>query len=267
MTIFEFDDYKLYLRGWMRSRPHRGRGEVLRLAKAIGVHSTLVSQVLNGPKDFTLEQTQALGEHLGLIATESEYLMNLVQRERAGTPKLKKHFAGQLEKLKTQSLELSQRVKRDRVLSDLESARFYSDWIYSAVGLQTSVKGFDSIEKLAEHFGLPRAKMAEMVQFLLSAGLLHDHDGRLEMGAQRTHLESGSPFLKQHHVNWRLRSMQKASGLSADELMFTAPMSLSRKDFLKLREQLVGLIQSVFELAKDSEAETLACLNIDWIRI
>lgn len=236
------------------------------MAKALGVHSTLVSQVLNGDKDFSLEQALLASEHVGLSGMESEYLLALVQRERAGSAKLRAHFAEKLASLKRESLQLAKRVTQDRVLTDLEKARFYSDWIYSALGLQTSVRGFDTIDKLAEHFELPRARVAEMVQFMLSSGLLREQSGALTMGAQRVHLEHGSPFLKQHHLNWRLKSMQRASDLSNEELMFTAPMSLSRADFMKLREQLVTVIKGVFELAKDSEAEQLACLNIDWFR-
>jgi uncharacterized protein (TIGR02147 family) len=267
MTIFEFSDYRLYLRQWIASRPRKGHGEIQRLAGAIRVHPTLVSQVLAGSKHFSLEQGQELGEYLGLVELEHDYLLALLQFKRAGSAKLRAHFKLKLDGLKKTSQRLSERLPVDRLLNDQEKAIFYSDWIYSAIRLQTSVKGYDSLDALSEKFHLPRAKVGAILKFLVSCGLCIESSGRYEMGVNRTHLEQDSPFLKQHHGNWRLKSMQQASRLGADELMFTGPMSLSHADFAMFREELVVLIKRAFQIAKDSDAEQLVCLNIDWIKV
>ena len=49
--------------------------------------------------------------------------------------------------------------------------------------------------------------------------------------------------------------------------MFTGPMSLSQSDYRLFREELIQLIKRVYAMAKASEPELLACLNIDWIKI
>src|SRR4051812_25961989 len=110
MSVFQFDEYKAYVQQWIRTKPQGGRGEVMKIAAALGVHSTLVSQVLKGSKDFTLEQAHALSGHIGLTDLEREYLLALVQRDRAGTAELKRFFIAQLDKLKRQSLRISQRI-------------------------------------------------------------------------------------------------------------------------------------------------------------
>lgn len=48
------------------------------------------------------------------------------------------------------------------------------------------------------------------------------------------------------------------------ELFFTAPMSISKKDFARIRERLNAFIKEAVEIAKESQAEELCCLNIDF---
>ena len=81
---------------------------------------------------------------------------------------------------------------------------------------------------------------------------------------QSTHLEKGSPHLSRFQKDWRLIAIEHAQKLSEDELMFTGPVTLSKSDFLKLREQLVQNIKDFLKVVHPSEAEEIACLNIDW---
>ena len=52
MTIFEFLDYKAFLKKFLRTRKTLGRGSMARLAEHINVHPTFISQVISGSKDF-----------------------------------------------------------------------------------------------------------------------------------------------------------------------------------------------------------------------
>jgi uncharacterized protein (TIGR02147 family) len=267
MQIFEYDHYKPYLKDWMKTQPRRGHGETQRLAEAIGVHPTLVSQVLRGDKELTLEQGMLAAEYLSLTEFETEYLLALIQLARSGNTALQKHFKKRLLAMKQDSLKVAKRIKKDRELNDVQKAQFYSDWIYSAIRLQTSIEGFKSVDKLAERFDLPRANVVAIAEFLQDAGLIEASAKGLQLGSQRTHLDPSSPFLRQHHTNWRLQALNRAPNLSEQELMFTAPMSVSHQDFLSIRGDLMDLIKTVFKIATDSKAETVACLNFDWFQV
>ncbi len=48
------------------------------------------------------------------------------------------------------------------------------------------------------------------------------------------------------------------------EIMYTGQVSLSKKDFVKIRDQLGELLKSAMAIVKDSPADEIACLNIDW---
>lgn len=265
MNLFEFDDYRAYIRSRLKQMPRGGRGQVNQIADALGVHGTLVSQVLNGAKDFTLEQGEALTRYLGLVGVEIEYFLTLIQRERAGTVALRRIFDTRLATLKRESLKLSKRVTRDRELSESEKAQFYSDWIYSAIRLMTDIPGYQTRDRLNEVFDLDPSRVATVLQFLVRTGLLIETADGYAVGVQRTFLEQDSPFVRQHHANWRLRAIDRASDLSGDEMMFTCPVALSEQDFAQFREELAQLIKKFYERVKTSPSERLACLNIDWI--
>ena len=52
-----------------------------------------------------------------------------------------------------------------------------------------------------------------------------------------------------------------------DELMYTGQFSLSKKDFETLRENLTEFLKTTNQVVKESKAEDLACLNVDWFWI
>jgi uncharacterized protein (TIGR02147 family) len=269
MTIFTFQDTRSFLRSYITELPRKGRGEISRIARHLSVSTTLVSQVLAGEKSFTAEQSRALTKYLGLVGIEADYLMFLVQSDRAGSMELREFWKSKLDELRERSLKLSNRVSPKRVLNEQERATFYSSPLYSAIRLYTSVgEAGKSAAEIAERFRITRAKTAEILKFLTETGLCGQRSERYFMGAQSTHLEKGSAFLPRHHSNWRLRAIRHSEELSDSELMYTAPVSLSRADFDHLREEMVGMIKKFLHTVHASPAEDVACLNLDffWVR-
>src|SRR4051794_16485735 len=100
MSIFEFLDYRRFLRRHIDHLPKKGRGEVSRIAQAAGVHPSLLSQVLTGDKNLSLEQAQIIAEYLDLTHQETEYFLLMVQHQRAGTAKLRTYFAAKMDQVK-----------------------------------------------------------------------------------------------------------------------------------------------------------------------
>ncbi len=265
MTLFKFNDSRLYLRHYISALPKNGRGEALKIARHLGVSTTLISQILTGEKSFTLEQAQSLVGYLGLTEIETDYLLFMVQLERAGSADLKKFWQGKLREIQDRALKISNRIKPAHNLSEQERAVFYSTPLYSAIRLFTSVgKKGKSLGEICDRFELPRAKTTEMLRFLCETGLCVLKSERYFMGTQSTHLEFGSPHLFRHHSNWRVKAISRSERLSDKELMYTAPVSLSKEDFEELREKMVVFIQDFLKTVHASPAEEVACLNLDF---
>ena len=87
------------------------------------------------------------------------------------------------------------------------------------------------------------------------------------MGPAVIFLTIDSPHAVKHHANWRLRAMQKFDTREESELFYTTPMSMSKADFLKIRELLAKAIEETLAICKDSKSEEVVNLNIDFFKV
>ena len=102
------------------------------------------------------------------------------------------------------------------------------------------------------------------MEFLVATGFCIRKNDQFLMGTQKTHVESDSPNMIHHHTNWRIQAMAECKNLAKNELMLTAPISLSASDFENLREQMLKFIEDFLKTVHDSTAEDIACFNLDF---
>lgn len=265
--IFDFQDYRKFVLSWIHSHPKRGRGQYQKIAKHLHVHSTLVSQIFKGDRELTLEQATLLTNYLGLNELETDYFLLLVLRERAGSVHLQLILDRQIEKMQSEAHQLIRRLSHTKRLNQEDQAIFYSAWFYSAVRLLTSIPHFQTREKIYDYFDLPSKLIDRVLDFLTSKSLCLYRDGKYQLGPSVTHLESTAPFAPQHHMNWRHKAMERYHKLEDDELIYSAPLTLSEKDALEFRADLVKFIEVLGKRVRPSSPERLMCFNVDWFRI
>lgn len=267
MNIFNYTNYKLYVNERIKTLPKRGHGEYLRIAKFIGLHTTSVSQIFKGNKDLSLEQAAKLAQYFGLSELESDYFLNLVEFEKAGNAELKVLIEARIRKIKNHSLDLVNRIPKDKILSDSEKAKFYSLWYYSAIRLLVDVPEYQNRELIANRLGLSLKTVNESIDFLLSMGLLEYEDIKLKVGLKRTFIESSSNLVARHHINWRLKTIERFDTLEhLKDFVFTSPMTISIEDGMKIRELLSQTVEKIMKLNSSSKSEDLYILNIDWLK-
>lgn len=267
MEIFDFDDYKRFIAFVISKRPQKGYGENSKIAKALNIHTSLVSQILNGPKDFNYEQACELAHYLSLSELEEDYFLALVQLARAGTPRSRDKAQVHLKQIRKRSEKLKERISTETVLSDSDSATFFSNWYYAAVKLFVSLPEFKSVSEMAQQLRLPINLTNEVLHFLLGNGLLILENGTYKQGHSKIHIGADSPFVTSHHVNWRIKALEAIKNKSEDNLVFTMPANLSFSDAKKIRKALVKVIEECANTVDASKAETMFSLNIDWVKI
>src|ERR1700687_6111189 len=113
ISIYDFDNYRLFLDSWILTQPHNGHGIRRSMAKAAGVSSSLISLILSGQKELSAEQAIELAEFVGLNENESDYFHLLVLFARAGSNKLQQSFAKKIKQAKERAQKLSSRVRKD----------------------------------------------------------------------------------------------------------------------------------------------------------
>jgi len=266
--IYLFSDYRKFLKDTIASRPAKGRGELQRIAKFAGIHSSILSQVFQGKRELTSEQAASVAHYLELSEPETTYFLLLTQSARAGTERLRKIVRKQLDELKAAQTQIASRVKSTRSLSHEEKAIFYSSWFYSAIRVLSALPEFTTKEALRKKVRLSPEKFRGVLGFLLENGLCLEENGKISPGPLWTHLEGDSPLVARHHANWRIKAMEKHPSMdNAQELAFTSPMALSKSDAQKIRARLVDSIDQICKIAAPSESEAVYFLNVDWLEL
>jgi uncharacterized protein (TIGR02147 family) len=263
-SIFEHSDYKSFIRAHLATLPKQGHGEYRKIATHLKMHTT---QVFGGSRDLTLEQAQLLGEYLGFNELEVDYLLTLVQRDRAGTLKLKRHYDKKLAQHRKQAAEIKSRLPAGKTLDDKDRAVFYSQWYYSAIRLLCSLPEYRAPDKISVALGLEISRVRDALAFLVSVGLCEEKNGSFHMTEARTHIERENPLSSRHHSNWRLRVLKDIEQTTDEDLIFTSPLTISKVSKAKIREKLLEMIQQVGKVVADSEPEELVYFGIDWLSI
>jgi uncharacterized protein (TIGR02147 family) len=266
-STFEFQDYREFLRALAGPKGTR-HGVRQSMARAIPVHSSYLTKVLDGGANLSLEQGLKLAGHLGLDAEETEYFLLLLQQARAGTRELGQHFLGKLEAIRSRRLQLKERVPIRKTLSREDQSQYYSSWRFAAVHMALTVPALRTRAALARFLGLSEESVAGTLEFLVSAGLAEREGGQFLPGRTLLHLEGDSPNIFKHHVNWRTRALAALDEPRERDLHYSAVMSLSRAAADELREKLVRAVREcIAHAAEASPEEEVFGFTVDWFNL
>lgn len=264
MSIYEFSDYKKYLKKWLEAQPKQGRGLIRKMADHLRMSSTMMSHILSGDKHFSMEAANDLFGFMGLDEQESEFFLLLLSYAKAGSFSLQERLKKKIQSEQKKAGEISKRVKADADLPNVLKTIFYSNWLYTGVRNMSACPQFQNVDDIAKHLNLPRATVHKVIEFLTKNGLCLEKSGKITPGPKQTHIGHDSPLVSRHHQNWRLQGFTKMIDADDKNLFFTAPMSLSHETSEIIRQKIPSFIEEIIKLVRPSPSETIRCLNIDW---
>jgi uncharacterized protein (TIGR02147 family) len=265
--VFQYLDFFDFLEKEIEKISRLKRGEKKRIAEELNIPPSLLSQIFSGTRKLTFDQVYLLCEYIGYSSLEKEYIFHLYHLSNAHNKKLKDLMKKKGDEIRKNSLKISERIEQDKILTEKEKSILYSSWFYIAIWAYVSIGDGKTLDEITNHFNLPLAKVREVLEFLLETQICKLEKGLYKHHLNRTHIEKSSPHFRQHHNNWRIRSIQKLDLQNAEDLNFTAPLSLSKKDFDKIREEMMKLIQNIYMTVKDTNPEEIYCVNIDFFSI
>ncbi|MGK5084243.1 TIGR02147 family protein [Bdellovibrionota bacterium FG-1] len=265
LSIFESTDYKRYLTEVDESRP---RGFRKALAQATHCQTAYISHVLNGSGHFNLEQAEATSRFLEMGRDETRFFLMLVEHNRAGTPSLRRVLGEQMDEMRERHLSLRKRVGIQATLSRENQATYYSSWHYAAVHMAVTVPSLRTRSALGRALRLSSRKLIEVLDFLVSVGLLNRQGDQLTSGSTLLHLEKDSPLIFQHHANWRGKAMASMHEEHADaSVHYSSVVTLSAEDVQKIRALITQNLSEWIQIVKDSKEEQVYGLGIDFFRV
>ncbi len=267
MNIFEYENYRKIIKKWISEQPKQGHGQNLKMAQHLRMDASIFSKILNEERELGIENAYLLAEYMGLIPIEKEYFIHLALLEKSSNYQFKNYIKDKVTRIKKESQNLSERISSDKKSTEEEKSKFYSSWLYSAIWLQTSIGTGRTFLELQKEFQIPSPQLTEIIEFLLQTGLILMIEGKYQMGATTIFVGKDSPMLVRHHMNWRLKVMDKAILQSKEDLIFTSPLTCSEKDFETIKERIAQLIQETIKIAQDSKAEKLVYFGVDCFKV
>jgi uncharacterized protein (TIGR02147 family) len=265
-AIFEFKNYKKYLESRVGDRRQRS-GMKGAMAKALRCQPTYVSQFVYGSANLSLEQAEILNGFLGHSRDEGEFFFLLVQHERSGTPSLRKYFSEKIEENLKKRLVLTERLGTSNELSEVDQSRYYSTWKFLAVHIAVTIPALQTREAISTFLKLPLAVVSETVEFLVKCGMVIDDTGNLSTGTTFIRLGNQSHNILKHHANWRTQAVESLDREQISELHYSAVMSISKEDVLKLKNRMLDFIQNNSEIIRASKEEELYCYTLDFFSL
>jgi len=266
--VFDYADYKDYLRDYALRLPARGHGFRSRMAEAAGCRVAFVSQVLNGDLHFNPEQAENLNPLLGHSAEESDFFLLLIQHGRAGTHALRTRIQSQIDRALQKRLVLKDRVDIKAGLDPVAQATYYSSWHFAAIHILVTIEGCRTKDAIADHLRLPMEKVSQVLEFLRASGLVRIEKGQILPGVSRIFLGSDSPMISRHHANWRVRAIESLDRTLDTDIHLSTLLSVAKKDVLKMKEQIIKGIEQTRGIARDSTPEEeLYCFNLDFFKV
>lgn len=266
MEIVKYKDYRKYIIDKIKSYPQNGYGVQSRLCEAAGVFTSYMAGVLKGEKQLTPEQALAVADFFQLNPNETDFFVELVHIDRAGTGRLKKYHQEKLYLIKEKLTALTDRSKPEKELSISARAIFYSDWRYSAIRNACAFAKMTP-QKIAVSLKIKIEVVHRILDFLTQHELVIIEKEYLKIGPTFTRIRSTDPLVYRHHANWRQRAVESFAAEKTEDLHITAPVTLSSADALVVRDLLHKNMNKVLSVVEPSESEELWCVNIDWFKI
>ncbi len=267
VSVFSYAHYKPFLRDAIHALPKKGRGARLRLAETLGCQSSYISQVLNGDAHFSFEQLERAGRFLQLSAIELRFLLLLAHEERAGTGELRALYRADRERILEERKVMKNRFATGEALSFENQARYFSSWHYSAIHVLLTIPSFRDKESIRERLRLPIEAVNEALDILLETGLAALEHGRYVPSNTRFFLGNDSPLISKLHQNWRHMAIMRLDHGRPEDLHYSTVVTLSAKDYDKIREQLVKAIENARETIRTSKEEKLCSFCMDFYEI
>jgi uncharacterized protein (TIGR02147 family) len=264
--IFDYDDYKDVIRGYLASHQNE-RGYQGRLAKAAGCGPSFFSQALGSHIHLTPDQAAGLADFWQLQEDEAEYFLCLVHHARSGSHAFKKMQIRKIQALKQKHQSIAERVQAKIVPLGEKEMIYYSAWYWSAIHMSCTIPEFQTSAAIARRLRLDNVFVETCLRQLRDMQLVQEQNGRWRNTNADIHLPRESPMVGVLHSNWRQKAAAQAQMQDREALHYSAVQTLSRADYQKLKNLLLEFVQESRKIAAPSKEEEIIAVCLDCFRL
>lgn len=252
----------------MLENPLYGRGAKTRLANHLGVQGSFISLVLSGPQDFSTDHSIKIAEFLKLSAPETEYFMTLVQRDRAGTPKLKQYYQALIDRMLKEEAQIKSHVQAKQLeANEQDLSLYYGAWFHVAVHMAIHNTKLRTVSALVAYTKLSESQVRESIDLLVRLGFAQFDKDKVVPIDRTFHLSKRSLALRSHHTNWRGQAVQSLDDNQPDALHYSLVLNVDAETAIKMRELLLDSIKRTHILIEKAKIENVYSICLDLFKV
>lgn len=266
-SVFEFTDYKAFVRAQIDNSANGGRGIRRKLAEFIGCQIAYVSHVLAADRHFSLEQAEATARFFSLREDETEFFLLLLEHQKAGTQNLKNYLQKKIDERTREHNEIKNRIRIKGEISQEDQATYYSSWHFQTIHTLLTIPGFQQADSIAERLKLSIARVNEVLSFLLQRGLVIENENGYAPTTMQIHLPRTSPLISKLHSNWRIQTLAALENMREDDYHYSGLVTLSSEDAKRVREILMKALADSIDVIRPSKEERMQLLAIDFYEV
>lgn len=259
MDIFTYQNYKTFLRDYIKKNKHKGL--ISQIALICGCDRTYISQVLKGKADLIPDHMVKLTNYLNYSETESEYLLYLLLKDRSSTLVSKNIFEAKVKKVRELGTEISNRVKNKKdseaIISETHKTAYYANFLIPIVHTLTSIENFQSVESISKKLRLPENEVFQILNLLEEMRLVIRVKDKIIHSGKNLFLERSAPQILSLHLQPRLEAVKRSQ--NKDEIHYTNMFAISKDDLEKIKSQIFQLIEEQRKSVHESGAQ-IACV-------
>ncbi len=270
MTVFEARNYVDYVRVSLRGGlPSRPRGMIKTVAQSIGCHSTFISQVLSGRGHFSHEQALLFCSHFKLSEEESEFFIDLLNRDRAGTSQAKLHFQRIINRKILERRSFQKRNKLQSVLKENQEVKYLASWIPSAVYGALHIPGLQTAKKIGDYLNLDTRVAEATLASLKSLNLVLLRKDNWVPTEHDLHISKDSAFAGHYHGSWRLKTASRLAELprTIHQTHYSSVFAISNQVAEEIREVILRNLTDIRKKMVSAPSEQLFVLCLDFYPI
>lgn len=270
MSLYSHTDYRQGLR-YVFDRAKRKTPALTqsRLSELSGIHNTFISNVFKGRSDLHADQIYSLGEALKLESDETEFLVFLMEWEKAQHKERKQKLRDQLDAIRNEKLNLGKQLNLESPqVESLDELEYYLNPWYLIIHTALNIPKFArSVEELCQQLSLSQEYVRHILTRLefMSYIAFDKKTQSYKVIEAGKHLDKESPLCIPHHTLMRNQGLRQMGEMDHRERnYFSATFPGSQKLREEIEKEFYEFIKKAKSLAdKSKNSSEVFQLNFD----
>jgi hypothetical protein len=267
MNIFEAKNHLEFIfSALVEDKAKIPRGKIAQVAKYLRCHPSYFSQILRSKSFLNHEQAIQLCQFFAMNEEESEFFINLLDRDRAGSLQVKAHFDRLLARKLKERYSLQKREPLMGKLSSEDEALFVQSINHALVHAALHLPEMYQKKQLSRFLRLPEAEVLRSLNLLKRVEVADCL--KQKWRATKTNFTIGreNPLGNLAHIHWRLKTIHQLQEgrRTEDHTHISSVYCIAKKDVENIRNLLLNNLVKVRREMVNSVSERMFALCLDF---